>query len=158
MSGRSHWGAGLGGSGVRGEARLESGGERWHSREDEQKQEGEEERRGVSRWMGPDGELQLRLSVVAQLPANSSSGLRFASVGPPANGQYTGIRCLMRLDSCPYSAANSRQMPRLGDAAPSECDYGLYLAWHLGLALLRGIRLRAVKEQRQLATERQAGI
>lgn len=50
MSGRSHWGAGLGGSGVR-ETRLESGGERWHSRED--RQEREEERRGVSRWMGP---------------------------------------------------------------------------------------------------------
>lgn len=63
--------------------------------------------------------------------------------------------CLMRLDSCPYSAANSRQMPHLGDAAPYECNYGLYLAWHLGLALLRGI---IVGEQRQLATERQAGI
>lgn len=53
--------------------------------------------------------------------------------------------CLMRLDGCPYSAANSRQMPHLGDAAPYECNSGLYLAWHLGLALLRGI---IVGEQR----------
>lgn len=83
---------GWGGSGVR-ETRLaasvQSGGERWHGKEDRRRRE--EERRGVSRWMGPDGELQLRLSVVAQLPANSSSGLRFASVGPSANGQYTGM-------------------------------------------------------------------
>lgn len=78
-------------AGLGSEARLESGGERWHSKEDGREREREEEGRGVSRWTGPDGELQLRLSVVAQLPANSSSGLRFASVGPPANGQYTGM-------------------------------------------------------------------
>lgn len=75
--------------------------------------------------MGPDGELQLRLSVVAQLPANSSSGLRLHRLGLQPMASIRA--CLIRLESCPYSAANSRSMPHLGDATPYECYYGLYL-------------------------------
>lgn len=119
-------------AGLGSEARLESGGERWHSKEDERERRGEEgsEQMDGSGWRAA-APTECRGPVASEQLQRPAFCIGWASRVQP----MASIRaCLMRLDGCPYSAANSRQMPRLGDAAPSECNYGLYLAWNLGLA------------------------